>query len=83
MTDAVHDQLSPTEPQENPAAPKDPKELFTQDQLAEHARGMAAEGMLPFAGRMDAHSPREGVVGATSGSKPGTNQPTRTPPTEI
>src|SRR5215218_4864075 len=42
MTDAVHDQPSPTAPQENPAAPKDPKELYTQEQLAEHARAMAA-----------------------------------------
>ena len=42
MTDAVHDQLNPTEPQETTAWPHRRKELFTQDQLAEHARGMAA-----------------------------------------
>src|SRR4051812_45257605 len=53
MTDAVHDQPSPTALQDNPAAPTDPqepKELYTQDQLAEHARAMAAAQVVGAGG---------------------------------
>src|SRR4051794_26559080 len=42
MAEAVPDQLSPAEPESPSAALTDFKELYTQEQLAEHARRLAA-----------------------------------------